>query len=549
MPRAEHHVLRLVRPARHVDGEVRVVGADLDALVARDAVEERQVRPHAARHLPVLRRGVARIAGDPRRVGAQVRERGRAEVEAAFAGVRPSSVRERARVDERLHGARAFRGHRSLELLHVLGQARVTPGPEQIGAGRDRHESARQRIGEVVAIDAAGEGELEAPRRRLGEPRRGVDGQDVERRAGEVHLLLVGEEGLVVLDHQRVRELRADGEAARGGHTREAPHHRHHLVEGRVTVEGRAVDGELVVAERAAEESVDVFSPEDGGVHLHNHVRAVLDEEVLGDALDLVRRAAVEGGEGDAVEELVGNVHVLDAPAEIPGQGRARGVEQRARVAEAAEPRADGVALDPRQRVADGDLELRGAGSCGHVEEIGGDVQQVPARRVLEERLRQGQLLRPLHIEAHVLRVDAGAGDVELVENLDRLELEDARSAEPRQHHVLRELRVRARRGTHAGRGARAVVRDGEVEAGARAAPDLAGLEVVDGAGARVLDEHAAEEVFEALRNEVTHGSVLSVRFRDARSRPSGPTGAPRRRAPRPPRGARRPPGSRDRGG
>ena len=84
-----------------------------------------------------------------------------------------------------------------------------------------------------------------------------------------------------------------------------------------------------------------------------------------------------------------------------------------------------------------------------------------------------------------------GRGIFQAVEDLDGLQLENARSAQPGERDVLRELRVRPGGRPDARRGANAVVRDGEVEPLARAAPNLARFEVVDRAGAGVLDEHA----------------------------------------------------------
>ena len=54
------------------------------------------------------------------------------------------------------------------------------------------------------------------------------------------------------------------------------------------------------------------------------------------------------------------------------------------------------------------------------------------------------QLLAPLDVVADGLHVDARPRDVELVEDLDGLELDDARAGQPGQDDVLGQLRVRA---------------------------------------------------------------------------------------------------------
>ena len=92
----------------------------------------------------------------------------------------------------------------------------------------------------------------------------------------------------MVLDDERVRELRADRSPALRRFPLEPPHHRDRLVEADVAVEGWGVDAQLVVAERAAEELVDPLVAEDRRVHLHDDVRVVLLEEMERDLLDLV---------------------------------------------------------------------------------------------------------------------------------------------------------------------------------------------------------------------------------------------------------------------
>ena len=157
------------------------------------------------------------------------------------------------------------------------------------------------------------------------------------------------------------------------------------------------------------------------------------------------------------------------------------------------EPAAHGVGADAVERVADRHVEQRLPGVLLHAQQIGRSVDHVPAVHVLVERLLEEQLLRPLDVEAHVLHVDAGARDLELIEDLHRLELDDAGSPEPGEQDVLRELGVGAGRGADAGGGSRAVVDDGEIHPRARAVPHLARLEVIDGAAGRVLGVHATE--------------------------------------------------------
>ena len=64
---------------------------------------------------------------------------------------------------------------------------------------------------------------------------------------------------------------------------------------------------DVPVAEPVMEELADGLVAQERGVELDHHVHAHAGEQVLADALDLLRRTAVEGGEGDAGGEAVGD--------------------------------------------------------------------------------------------------------------------------------------------------------------------------------------------------------------------------------------------------
>ncbi len=70
--------------------------------------------------------------------------------------------------------------------------------------------------------------------------------------------------------------------------------------------------------------------------------------------------------------------------------------------------------------------------------------RNIAAPDVLAQRLLELQFLRPFHVVADVGDVDAGPGNLQLVQDLDGLQLDDARSAQPRKHDVLRQLAVRS---------------------------------------------------------------------------------------------------------
>ena len=79
------------------------------------------------------------------------------------------------------------------------------------------------------------------------------------------------------------------------------------------------------------------------------------------------------------------------------------------------------------------------------------DMHQGPGLDVLPGRLVQLEFLGPLHVVALVLHVDAGAGDLQLVQDLDGFQLDEPGAGEPRGDDVLRQLRMGSGGGAHRG--------------------------------------------------------------------------------------------------
>jgi len=74
------------------------------------------------------------------------------------------------------------------KIFVISGLAGVAAGVEEVGADGDGSETESDGIGEVVAVDAGGEGEGEFGAEVGAEFVDEVEGEDVERGAGEVFL-------------------------------------------------------------------------------------------------------------------------------------------------------------------------------------------------------------------------------------------------------------------------------------------------------------------------------------------------------------------------
>ena len=179
-----------------------------------------------------------------------------------------------------------------------------------------------------------------------------------------------------------------------------------------VLVEVVLVEGDVAVA-HAVQDGPGALVSQDGGVALDEGVQPLLRDEVGGDALDLVRRAAVEGGDGDAVgdpgadgvdERRLGGEHLLQHALALPIDGGLGGVLHLGEVFINLGP------PDALQVVAHGHVEdeaIRVPQAVGLGQHFAGE----PGLDVLPVGLGHGELRGPLAVVALVLRQDAGAAD------------------------------------------------------------------------------------------------------------------------------------------
>ena len=214
-----------------------------------------------------------------------------------------------------------------------------------------------------------------------------------------------------------------------------------------VLLEVVVVEGDVVVA-HAVQDGPGGLVAQDGGIALDEGVQVLLLNQVAGDALDLVRRAAVEGGhrhtagdvgrDGVDVSDLAGEELLQDLNALLENGGLA-GVDH------AVQEVVDLLALDARQVVAHGHIEHEAVGVAQAVD-LGHHFQGAPGLHIFLKGLLDVQLGRPLAVVALVLRQDAGTvdagGQLRAVHLLDGLQLEKPGAAEVTGDDVLGQLGV-----------------------------------------------------------------------------------------------------------
>ena len=382
--------------------------------------------------------------------------------------------------------------HRRRGVLEVLGQAQVAAGLQEVGADGDGLHPAGEQARHVEGICAGGERHHQAAPELRRELRGQVDRDRMEGAAGQVHhLLFLREDVAPVLDLERVGELDAELHLALLRDGLQAPQHRHRVGVLEVVLEREVGHDRVRVAQPLVQDFAEPPGPEQGRVEFHVRVEAPLLDEVGRDLLDLAGRASVHRGERDVVGQARGHLEAGDIPGDETDVLR---------------PQVAGVAYEAQvllhvgleqslEVVADADVEDHAGGVAGEAELAVERVDEDPGAEVLVERLAHLQLLGPFAVVALVLQVDAGLGDVELVQGLDGLELDEPRAAEPGGDDILGHLRVGAGGDAEGGLEAAAVDLGGERVAGAGREEEFAG-DAENGAGRFELAEHPRGERF-----------------------------------------------------
>ena len=354
------------------------------------------------------------------------------------------------------------------KLTGHLAKALVATGLEHVGRQGDGPNAGIVQGADVVDRSTAGVADAQLAIELLGNATGGLDGQREQRTAGHVHL---GGRQLVSrhVDGERVGQLDAKLQAALGAQGNQALEHRHGIGPLQVLAEVRVIEDDVVKAQLVEALTCKLIAQQ-RGVALDVGVEALLGDEVGRDALDLGRRAAVQGGLRDGVGharrdgfdkcgvDMLKLVQVGKRPcAALIPDVRAAGVLH------ALDVGIDLGALDAFQVIAHGhvkDKAVRAAQAVLASDQVAGK----PCLHVLGKGLRNLELGRPLAVVALVLRHDAGLvdalGELLAVHNLNGLKLKEAGTGHIRGHDVLGKLRVGT--GGRAKRSLDALVKNGK---------------------------------------------------------------------------------------
>ena len=336
-------------------------------------------------------------------------------------------------------------GH-GLHLFHHLQQAVVSTGLEDGGGHGDGPDTGGKELVAVEVFCAAGEGNAHLSLELAGNPMAHLNGQGEQAAAGHIHLV-IGQLAPGGVHREGVGELQTKLQAVFIGQCLQALKHRHGVGPLEVFPEVVVVKHDIVIA-HTVQNGPGGLVAQDGGVALHEGVQMLFGDEVGGNALDLIRGAAVEGGHGDAagdtgrdgvnVVALLGE-QLLEHCLALAENGGPGGVHH------AVEVGVHLLALDALQVIAHGHIEHEAVGVAQAVD-LGEDLQGAPGLNVFVHSLGHGQLRGPLLVVALVIGQDAGAGhaggQVGAVHLLHGLYLKEAGPGEVGGDDVLSQLAV-----------------------------------------------------------------------------------------------------------
>ena len=333
-----------------------------------------------------------------------------------------------------------------LDLLDHLIEAVVATGLEDRGGAGDRPNTGSKELVAVEVIGAAGEGNAHLAIELAGNAAAHLNGQREEAAAGHVHLV-VGQLAAGGVDGEGVGELETEGKTELVGELLQALEHGDGILPLEILVEVMLVKDDVVIP-HAVEDAARGLVAEDGRIALDKSVQVLFLQEVGGDALDLLRRAAVERGDGHAAGNVGGDggdkvlllgEHFGEDLLALLELGRL------ARVLHVLNIGVDLPALDAFQIVADGHVEHEPVGIAEAVD-LGEDLERAPGLDVLVLRLLDGQLRGPLLVVAFVSGENAGTGHtggkLRAVHLLYGLDFKEAGAGDIGGDDVLRELAV-----------------------------------------------------------------------------------------------------------
>ena len=364
-------------------------------------------------------------------------------------GVMPVGVAGGAQIRDgsSVGAGKCLEGH-AFDLFAHLDEAVVSAGLQDGGRHGDGPNACCEDLVAVESVSAAGEGDPHLALKLTGNAVAHLDGQREQGTAGHVHFV-VGQLAAGGVDREGVGELQAKFQTLAVCQCLQTLEHRDSVGPLQVFVEVMIVEDDVVIA-HGVQNGAGGLVTQDGGVALNKGVQALFLDQVRSDALDLLGRTAVQGGDGDGTGDVrADRSDVILLFREHLGQDgktflKLLGIGGVLHVVDVA---VDLRALDAFVIVANGHVKDE-AVRIAEAEFLADELQSAPSLDVFVLRLGDRQLRGPFLVVAFVLRPDAGTrntcGQLFAIHLLTGLELEEASACHVSGDDVLRQLAVGA---------------------------------------------------------------------------------------------------------
>ena len=189
--------------------------------------------------------------------------------------------------------------------LTDLGEALVAAGLQLRGGHGDGPDAAGKQLVDVEGVGTAGVGQPQLAVKFPAQPRGHGGGQREQALARHVHFLAGQLSGLYV-HGEGVAQLETKFQTPVRGPFFQTVEHGDGVLVLQVLIEVVVIEGDVVIT-HLVQNGAGSLIAQQRGIALDEGVQPLFLDEIGGDALDLLRRAAVEGGEGHGAGDLGGD--------------------------------------------------------------------------------------------------------------------------------------------------------------------------------------------------------------------------------------------------
>ena len=329
-----------------------------------------------------------------------------------------------------------------------LGEALVAAGLQLRGGHGDGPDAAGEQLVDVEGVGAAGVGQPQLAVKFPAQPRGHGGGQGEQALARHIHLPAGQFSGLHV-HGEGVAQFETKFQTPVRSPFFQTVEHGDGVLVLQIFLEVVVIKGDIVIA-HFIQNGAGGLIAQQSGVALDEGVQPLFLDEIGGDALDLLRRAAVEGGEGHGTGDLGGDGVDIRAllREQLMESGDALLEDRRfGGVHHAVQEGVHLLTLDALQIVAHGHIEHKAVGIAQAVQ-LGQHLAGAPGFHVFLKGLGDGQLRGPLAVVALVLCQNAGAvdagGQLRAVHLLNGFQFKEPGTAEIASDDVLGQLGVGA---------------------------------------------------------------------------------------------------------